>query len=220
MFKFKEFILESMAPQGVKSLQEPICFRSHSVQEEVSQKPELNLHIISDKLKHTHEGMTDREKLKINSYTRNSYDLNHKLIHGKELDSHEKDMHDTILKHAKPAKHEVHLYSGTGRDFGKMAGESEDKVLHSPAHISMTHSLKTARAFSMSDKSGNRHLIHLHVKPHDKVLHIGDLSNSPSERETVLPAGTKIKHSHTDEYTSPDNGHKYTVHHFTVHSQE
>lgn len=153
-----------------------------------------------------------------------SYYLNQSLIHGRELRGHYKKTHEAIMRHAKASGHEFHTFSGTSRDFSKLAKHTKDNVFHSPAHISTTHSLGTARTFAdnkHADKGeeGEKHLIHVHVKPHDKVLHTSGHSYYPGEHETIIPAGTKLKYHHSSDHHNKYGDH-YKVHHFTIHSQE
>ena len=188
---------------------------------------------LSDKLhKSTADKLDDHSKEHIRKYTgqdsnepdRNgSYFLNKKLSKGHELSGHLKDMHHAIMKSAKASGHEHHVFSGTSRDFESIAKHSKDGIIHAPAHTSATHALHIARQFADS-KFGDsahaekRHLIHIHVKPHDKILHTSKHSEYGSEHETVIPAGTKLKYHHSSDHDN--DGDHYRVHHFTIHSQE
>jgi len=194
----------------------------HGSNDELSQK----LH------KATADNLDDHTKEQIHKYTsmdhrdpeRNgSYHLNRNLAKGHDLAPHHKAMHDVIMKHAKASGHEHHVFSGTSRDFESMAKHSKDGVIHLPAHTSATHALHIARQFadnkfSDSEHSEKRHLIHIHVKPHDKVLHTSRHSEFETEHETVIPAGTKLKYHHSSDHDN--DGDHYRVHHFTIHSQE
>lgn len=159
-----------------------------------------------------------------------SYNLNQVLLHNHKkglppttgMTSHEKTLHNTISKLAsRPIGHEVHLYSGVGFNPRAAAKKSKDGILHLPAHISMSHDSEVASGFANInhdlDNTG-RHIIHVHAKPTDKGYHIGGHSLAAPEHETVLPAGTKLKYSHTTVHKD-DNGDRHNVHHFTVHSQ-
>lgn len=188
---------------------------------------------LSDKLhKATASHMSDEDKGHIHAFTgqdhrdpeRNgSYYLNKKLVRGEEPTGHFKHMHDTIMKHAKAAGHEHHVFSGTSRDLGSLARHSKDGIIHTAAHTSATHALHIARQFAdnkFADSHHNetRHMVHIHVKPHDKVLHTSKHSEYAAEHETVIPAGTKLKYSHSSDHHN--DGDHYRVHHFTIHSQK
>ena len=188
---------------------------------------------LSDKLhKATASHMSDEDKGHIRAFTgqdqrnpnRNgSYTLNKRLARGEEPTGHLKDMHDTIMKHAKASGHEHHVFSGTSRDLGSLAKQSKDGIIHTAAHTSATHALHIARQFAdhkFADSHDNttRHMVHIHVKPHDKILHTSKHSEYSTEHETVIPAGTKLKYSHSSDHDN--DGDHYRVHHFTIHSQE
>lgn len=148
--------------------------------------------------------------------------INKPLIRGEQINPEHIHMHEAIMDNAAPAKHEVHLWSGTGADFGELAKKSKDGILHSPAHISATHDAKVARNFA-NDKYDTRkiHVVHIHVKPHDKVLHVSKHSHHEFEFETIIPAGTKLKyHGSTDHGQDDGMTRRLHEHHFTIHSQD
>lgn len=188
---------------------------------------------LSDKLhKATAAHLDDDSKEHIRKFTgqddrspdhNGSYFLNKRLVRGEEPTGHLKKMHDAIMKNAKASGHEHHVFSGTSRDFESMAKHSKDGIIHTAAHTSATHAIHIARQFADAKFGDNehaekRHLIHIHVKPHDKVLHTSHHSEYESEHETVIPAGTKLKYSHSSDHDN--EGDHYRVHHFTIHSQE
>lgn len=188
---------------------------------------------LSSKLhKATAENIPEHDKEHIRHFTgqdardhsRNgSYFLNKRLVKGVEPTDHLKDMHRAIMKNAKASGHEHHVFSGTGRDFESIAKHSKDGIIHAPAHTSATHALHIARQFADnkfgdSEHAEKKHLIHIHIKPHDKVLHTSKHSEYESEHETVIPAGTKLKYSHSSDHHN--DGDHYRVHHFKIHSQE
>jgi hypothetical protein len=63
------------------------------------------------------------------------------------------------------------------------------------------------------------HLNHIEIKPKDKILHVSHLSHFDHEHESVIPAGTKLKYSHSTKHQDGMNKNVH-VHHFTIHSQE
>ena len=193
---------------------------------------------------------TPEEKQHIKAFTDYSGDLNEKLIknhkenkpehHGLtqsdkprvKYDTHEKSIHEHIKRLAsKPIGKELHVYSGTGFDPSKAAKESKDGILHSPAHMSTSHDVDVADEFAsqhtQKDENGKktRHIMHVHLKPTDKAFHIGKKATADFryQNETVLPAGTKLKYSHTTHHDSGYNDPNFphiSVHHFTIHHQE
>ena len=174
----------------------------------------------------TANSVSPKEKSIIRGYASGSAVLNKSLMSGSKLGERAQLVHDTIKKHAKPAGMEVHLYSGTGpTDFSALAKKSKDGILHSPAHISASHDKHVADEFAFhGDRTKGKHMIKIHVQPHDKILHISKLSQFPEEKETIIPAGTKLKYSHTEDGHIGDKhlaaGKPIKIHHFTIHSQE
>ena len=196
---------------------------------------------LSSKLhKATANDLDDESKKRIKRYTgtskdgdhTGSYSLNKKLSKGGKPRGDDLKMHRAIVDHAKPSGHEFHTFSGTSRDFSEIAKNSKDGIIHSPAHISVTHSPEVAKDFADQkyfakdkgvDVDSRRHLIHIHVKPHDKILHVSRHSEHSSEHETIIPAGTKLKYHHSSDHEGGGSGRfkkTYRVHHFTIHSQE
>lgn len=169
----------------------------------------------------------EKDAAHIIDYVRGSKNLNRALIDGDELDTASERTHKTILKHSKPIGHETILYSGSAHDFGKMARESKDGIIHSPAHISATHDFSVAHAFvgirNMKKDDRENHVIKLTTKPEDKGLHIGRSVGEHSEKETIIPAGTKLKYHGThvkNMMSSYGQKEDFHIHHFTIHSQE
>jgi hypothetical protein len=187
---------------------------------------------ISDKLHmSTASHLNKEDAAKVAEYTDSSSDINRKLIKGVSLTPSQEIVHNTIKKKSKPLGHEVHLYSGTRTDFGKMARASKDGILVSPAHISTTHNFERAKGFAgVTPEPENIpvHMIHIHAKPEDKGLHVSRLDKNvhKGELETIIPSGTKLKYSHSTNHNfliKHKNGsynQKYQVHHFTIDSQD
>lgn len=161
----------------------------------------------------------------------NSRSLNKTLAAGKLPTGRDLEIHKAIKKHASPTGEHVHLYSYSRLNFGEMAQQSKDNVLHSPAHISATHDHQVAVDFGKtahSQKYGRdneeayhqpMHIMHVHVKPEDKILHVAHLSSYPTEHESIIPSGTNLKYSHTSVHK---NGlyNNINVHHFTIERQD
>ena len=224
MKTFKTFIIEEK--QTLRSLQK-INTDRHGELDDLSNKlhkvtaSKLN---VSDRanLKHYTKGDDDKEE----SYCTA---MNKSLNQGEPLHGRDILVHDTIMKNAKSSGEELHLFSGVHQDFKKLATKTHGNTFFMPAHTSMTHSGKIASYFS-EDKSNkyttdNRrihNIMHVHIKPIDKLLHISKFSAMPWEHETILPAKTHLKYHGTDTY-KPINIHGQgvmNIHHFTVHSQE
>lgn len=164
--------------------------------------------------------VSDDDRGAIKEYTLNSTNLNHRLIEGKKLRSNQQQTHEAIKRLASPIGENLKLYSGSRTDFGKLGKESKDGILHSPAHLSTTHNFEKASEFS---KGFPKHMVVIHAKAHNKGIHVSGLGAVPSEQETIIPAGTKLKYSHSSERNIDVEGHgrreKYLLHHFTIHSQ-
>jgi len=130
----------------------------------------------------------------------------------KHIRNSEAHVHHTIHKHSKPLGKKITLYHGSHHDFGAAAAKHPKGIIHNPAHMSTSHDHKSAKEF------GSGHILAIHADKKTKAVHIDgegarQQSNHP-EKETVLPAGTKLKH--VKSHKTSDG---YTVHHFKVHSQ-
>jgi len=163
----------------------------------------------------------------------NSLSMNKKLIEDngsdKRLTHQQLASHNTIKHLASPIGRELHVYSGTKTNFGELAKKSKDGILHSHAHLSVTHVPQAALNFAHDNLSlrpeEDRNMIHIHMKPKDKGVHVSKISEYPDEHETIIPSGTKLKYKNTTRHIV--NKNKFTgttthinVHHFTIHSQE
>jgi hypothetical protein len=176
--------------------------------------------------------LNDHEKDLVKRYTRQTSNgntgslfLNKNLVKGVPLEKlvkRDQETHKMIMEHSKPSGHEVHLFSGTSRNFENLNKHTKDNIFHFPAHTSLTHHRAVAADFAidkaMTNNLDDAHIMHVHVKPHDKILHVSRVSDMPSEYETILPAGTKLKYHGSSEHEY--NNDNYKVHHFTIHSQE
>jgi len=114
---------------------------------------------------------------------------------------------------------ESHVYSGTHIRGDEAAQES--RILFSPAHISTSHDVGVAKRFA--ERKGisrlGHNIMHIHLKPEDKAYHVGNHSLFRGEHETVIPAGTSLRYSHTTHHHDED-GQYFKVHHYTIDSQE
>lgn len=177
----------------------------------------------------TTRGLSLTDEKNLWSYTNEHNDhskiLNTSLIKNKPLGKLHSSIHETIKKNSKPSGMHISLYSGTQRDFSKLAKQSENGILHSPAHISTTHDFETAETFAnqfgqkYNHKHPVLHILKINIKPKDKILHVSKYSNLEDEHETIIPAGTKLKYHKTDTYLNSP-GYKTKIHHFAIHSQE
>lgn len=184
--------------------------------------------------------LSDDERLHLKKhYTNGSAGLNHNLIDGKSLSTDQQKAHDLILKHSKPIGRSLHLYSGTNEDFSELANNSKNKIIKSPAHISATHHFAVAQSFTDADPDygDHGHIIHIKMEPHNKGLNSRSFGNA-NEHETIIPAGTKLKYSHStfhetkrhkspeedeDEYNDNEMNkekHGYHIHHFKIYHQQ
>jgi hypothetical protein len=228
MKRFRSFLLEALRPteteEGYHHLETYLTFRlpqmilertllAPSPHDELSQR----LHAT------TTADMPKDDVHHLKGYTRWSARLNKDLIQQRDLEPASKNIHEAIMRNAKSIGHKVTLYSGTGpHDFSKLAMMSRDAVLHCPAHISATHDRNIADEFAFHGAKTAKHMIAIHMKPSDKALHVSRISASPDEHETIVPAGTRLKYSHTEEasMSNPNfEGKPVKVHHFTIHEQ-
>lgn len=162
----------------------------------------------------------------IDDYVSDSEDLNKSLLRGRDLSDGSKRQHDAIHALKKPIGISTATYSGTGHDFGEMARQSKDGIIHSPAHISASHSVVTAARFTGAKRGVSGHMLRVKIEPHNVGVQVGHID----EREFIIPSGTKLKYSHTTEHlipthagdrsSPPSSKLNFKVHHFTIHSQE
>ena len=216
---------------------DPIAFSKMVRQKrELDDSTSNHLHALQDK-------PTAAEKAHIKLYTKGtkivgsknaSSSINRKLLKnhadGVEptagMDDKEKEIHATLSKLAsKPLKKKVTLYSGVDFDPSEAANKSSGGILHCPAHISATHSKNVAETFALNKQAftpgsdGRRHIIRIDTKPADKGYHIHNYSAKKDEYETIIPANTKLKYSHSTVERDDLADNEFHVHHFTIHSQ-
>lgn len=178
---------------------------------------EMNEHLIGSYKKGIRHGYTkSHARLHKDTGSNHSHiDDHNEFPNDKQLqDIHKSEahVHHTIHKHAKPLGKKITLYHGSHHDFGEAAKGAKDGIVHNPSHMSTSHSHESALKF------GSGHIVVIHADKKTKGVHIdgkGSKSEGSSEKETVLPSGTKLKHIKSHKTT--DGFH---VHHFKVHSQE
>lgn len=135
----------------------------------------------------------------IHKYTGNSAKVNKHLLApkvmsfmGREHEHHAQAMSDAIARHAKPLRHDVHVYSGLGnhnptKDFDKTG------TVHLPAFTSTSLNPTVALAFG-PDKPMKQetHILHFHLpKGYKKSLYVAGHSAVKDEREMLLDKGQK-----------------------------
>jgi hypothetical protein len=181
---------------------------------------------VSDKLKEkTKPFENPEEKHAVNLYTRDSSDTNHALIsHHLRGEPIAKYLHksirrlDTATNH--PIGHHVHLYSGLGFNPAEhLVGEHH---IHLPAYTSMTHDKHVAFNFADDKSPGDRktiHILHVHMRPEDKGLHVSHASEFSTEHETILPRRTTLKVHPEPEIIHLHNGRKLHIWHAHIHHQ-
>lgn len=157
----------------------------------------------------------------LKDYTINSADMNHHLIQrhlNRQAPTSFKGGRDALLKastHTVGHKHS--LYSGVkGWNVEEAAKRSKDGVIHLPAFTSASTDSITARRFTKESAGGVRHVMKINMKSEDRAVHVGNKTSwKTNERESILPAGTKLKYLKSTEL----QGGRVRVHHFDVHSQ-
>ena len=181
---------------------------------------------VSDKLKEKSKPFENpEEKHEVKQYTADSSDTNHALIshhlRGEPIaDYLHKSIRrlDTATNH--PIGHHVHLYSGIGFNPAEhLVGEHH---IHLPAYTSMTHDKRVASDFADYRASGDqktRHILHVHMRPEDKGLHVSHASTFSTEHETILPRRTTLKVHPEPEIIHLHNGHKLHIWHAHIHHQ-
>jgi hypothetical protein len=183
---------------------------------------------ISEKLKEkTKKFDSSEQKNAVKDYTKNSSDVNDSLIeHHKDPTAHINSHHndkikglDTATNH--PIGHHVSLYSGLGfNPANHITGENH---VHLPAFTSMTHNKHVADNFAQGKSykfpNEDRHILHLHMRPEDKGIHIPHVSEYDTEHETILPRRTTIKIHHEPEIYHDSEGKKVHIWHSHIHHQ-
>lgn len=188
----------------------------------------LNSHLGSNPNEITQNLHSDQPKVDRSSHNAlieysgsGSYDMNHHLVASNGI-LHKKhfqlaDGIDQAIRKNKIRK-ELNTYSGVA--FDPRTRLNKNKQMRSPAYISTTHDPEVAFRFATSKgKLPEKHIIHLHLKPGDPAVHMGEHSIYEDEHETVLGRGAVLQHHGTTEYhgkTKVGTYVKYVIHHMTV----
>ena len=124
---------------------------------------------------------------------------------------------DQITRHNR-IRRQLRVYSGLGFDPSQHVNSQGH--LHMPAFTSTTHDKDVAYSFAqMNHRDGltqAKHILHIHLMPHDNATHISGHSLSPDEHETILPRNTTLK-IHPEPTILSDGTH---VWHSTIHHQD
>lgn len=167
-----------------------------------------------------HSGIIDH----LREYTCGSASLNQshvdRHLYGTSLDaSHEAQTKALLSASTHTVGHEHHLYSGVKNWHPQeAANSSKEGVVSLPAFTSTSTSKSKARSFASRHSSDDKkHILKIHMKPEDRAIHLGSKSSYGQEHESILPAGTKLKYSHTED--DPNDSSSTMLHHFTVHDQ-
>jgi hypothetical protein len=179
---------------------------------------------------------TKEQSEHIKSYTNNSRHLNRMLIR-KHINNDNIDNiinNDVFEKNKEKIKHldkatnhhighELHVYSGIGFDPSKHISK-EKPIMHLPAYTSTTHDKNISHSFAFNSpviehQKNTLHILHIHLKPRNKGIHINHLSEHSGEHETILPRNTKLKVNPIPE-KHYIHGMEHHIWHATVHSQE
>jgi hypothetical protein len=102
-------------------------------------------------------------------------------------------------------KHDLHVYHGTSQfNPGELAAQHPEGHIKTAAYMSTSIDKRKAAQFSGTRvthdypnkgefKPAGPHVIHLHLKPKQKGIYMGDHSAFPEEHEFILPRNTTMK---------------------------
>lgn len=82
------------------------------------------------------------------------------------------------------------VFSGLG--FNPTKQLDKHGRIHFPAYTSTSLAKDTAASFMYPDEDGNRHMLRVHINPHDHGAYIGHVQGA-DEKEFLLPRGTTLK---------------------------
>ncbi len=207
-------------------LNEETPVKSHNILKDLHQnnlKHHLDDKFLSNKLHKSLGNLHPDDEDNLREYADDSEVLNNNLIKNKHLSPYYKNIHDSIHNAKHEAGHEFHAFSGVHHTLGsKIEKLKSGDVLHSPAHMSFTHEPDIAQGFAMSGSKtrDNNHIIHLHIKPEDKIVHISKISHVPFEHETIIPSGSNLKYHGSSSFNDGVLDKKFIVHHMSIHSQD
>ena len=150
-------------------------------------------------LRNSHKVVDAQAAHVIKKYTGHSASVNKHLIApkvlsflGQDHSRHAHLMSEAIQRHAKPLRHDVHVYSGLGnhdpsKDFDRTG------TVHLPAFTSTSLNPTVALAFGPDKpKKQVTHILHFHLpKGYKKSLYVAGHSAVKDEREMLLDKGQK-----------------------------
>lgn len=181
---------------------------------------------ISKKLESRQPKIDESHLPHIGTYTDDSGNINRHLISSHKVNKEPGRYKNTIkaLDAAtnNPIQDHVHMYTGIGFHPGKMLKKTKDNTIHLPAYTSMSHDKDVAKGFAQmqsnfdSGAGFEKHIIHLHMKPGDKMVHISHVSDVPVEHESVLPRNTKLKLNPRPEHMVLPGS---KIHHYIWHAE-
>lgn len=131
----------------------------------------------------------------IHNYNQSSKEINGALIHGSKSGHPLSDSHKAHVTNLDKAidhhalTHDLHVYSGVGFHPGEEAAKNPNNHIHLPAYTSSSIDKEKASFFARDNK-GDQHLLHIHLKPGQKGLYLGDKGK---EREFLLPRNQTLK---------------------------
>lgn len=143
----------------------------------------------------------------ISGYTTFNSTVNHGLLKNKLKPQEQPlvDRLDDALKIKKTPRPLI-VYSGTNEEHAQIL-RNNDEVLH-PGYISTSIDPKKAVSFA-TGKSGD--VLKIHVPAGHAGLYTGEMSSIPSEREFIMPRGTKLRIDHTKREIISDDRHHKTI---------
>ena len=143
----------------------------------------------------------------IHSYNQSSKEINHALVSSSRGGHSLNDGHKAHVTHLDKAighhalTHDLHVYSGLGFHPGEEAAKSPDNHIHLPAYTSSSIDKEKASFFARDAKEA-QHLLHIHLKPGQKGLYLGDKGN---EKEFLLPRNIKLRVHPKPEKVGPSS---------------
>jgi len=129
-----------------------------------------------------------------------------------DYDEFSKHMDSALTRYSTP--HKITVYSGTR--FDPRENMNKKGIVHHPAYLSTSLSKNKATEFgSFGYQNGYNkyHVMRISVPKGHAGAYVDHYSNSPNEREFILPRGLNLKHIHTQVHrTTDDLGTKREIH--------